>query len=110
MIFIFLISFRSDEKSKQPSAAIADNESYCSTGETDSLALLSDLHQININSLFHSIASMLPLSFPSGYNIIKVTLRESIVGYGVLLFFRGEIWGKRELLSCMLFLKGNKTR
>lgn len=76
------------EKNKQPSAAVAGNKSYCSTDEIDGLVLLSDPNQINIHSVFHSIASMLQLCVPSGYSIIKVELRVGIMGHCVPLFFR----------------------
>lgn len=98
------------EKTKQPSAAVAGNKRYYSTDEIDGLVLLSDPNQINIHSVFHSIASMLQLCVPSGYSIIKAELRVGIMGHCVPRFFRQQNWGTTGTIELHFEMhKGNKA-
>lgn len=102
-ILLCLSLVKVKEKNKQPSAAVAGNKSYCSTDEIDGLVLLSDPNQINIHSVFHSIASMLQLCVPSGYSIIKVELRSGHHGaLRTALLQTVELGEQQERLSCTL--------
>ncbi len=98
------------EKTNNYQQPLPGNKSFFSTDEIDGLVLLSDPNQINIHSVFHSIASMLQLCVPSGYSITKDEMRVGIMGQCVPIFFRQQNRGTTGNIELHFKVhKGNKA-